>query len=274
MKAVTQAPDIRSLRLFDTCVTLGRLVRAGTPESLTPDNVLGVLDKHDIAEALVHHNEARLNRPRRVGNEELLTMIGGMERLHPVWVLEPPPSPDPSAARAMVQEMLGRGVKVARLMMGEAPPLLWLWDDLCLALEEHRVPCMLDFAAAGYSGAAGSTCGRPDAFAVHALRDICLAHPGLPMVLSHVSGGLGVAYPTLPLMRRVPNLHMDVTSVVDYWRSVAMELGPERAFFGTGMPFYDPATFVSNVQYAHQFDAEAKRKICGDNIRALMEAVR
>jgi predicted TIM-barrel fold metal-dependent hydrolase len=273
MKARKKAPDIRSLRLFDTCVTLGRIVRAGTPECITADNVLAVLDKHDIAEALVHHNEARLTRPRKPGNEALLKDIKGMPRLHPVWALEPPKSPDPAAARAMVDEMLGRGVKVARLMMSEAPPVLWLWDDLCTELEAHRVPCMLDFGVVAWPASSGATQGNPDNFAVQCLRDICLAHPALPMVLSHVSGGLGLAYAVLPLMRRVPNLHMDITSVVDYWRTAATQIGPERVVFATGMPYYDPATFISNVQYTHQIDADAKRKICGDNMRAMMEAV-
>ena len=214
-----------------------------------------------------------MNYPRRVGNQLLLKSIRGIPRLHPVWVLEPPPSSDSAAAQAMVREMLAAGVKVARLMMGVAPPLLWLWDDLCAALEAHRVPCFLDFAPTGYKDPYGATNVSPDANVVDRLRDICLAHPKLPMILSHVVGGLGISYPILPLMRRVPNLHMDITSIVDYWRRAARELGPERVFFATGAPFFDPATFVGNVQYAHEIDEDAKRKICGDNLRRLMEAV-
>ena len=98
-----------------------------------------------------------------------------------------------------------------------------------------------------------------------------LGHPG--GLSTHVSGGLGISYPTLPLMRRVPNLHMDVTSIVDYWRTAATQIGLDRVFFASGMPFYDPAILVSNVQYEHSIDAEAKRLICGGNIRRLMEAV-
>jgi predicted TIM-barrel fold metal-dependent hydrolase len=94
------------------------------------------------------------------------------------------------------------------------------------------------------------------------------------MILSHVSGGLGLAYTTLPLMRRLPNLHLDITNVLTYWRVVVAELGPGRAFFATGMPFYDPAIFISNVQYARDLSLEAKQAICGGNMRRLMEAVR
>jgi len=273
MEAKTKAPDIASLRLFDSCVTLGRTVCPGVPESLTPDNILQVMDKYDIAEALVHDHEARMIRPRARGNRQLLETIKGMDRLHPVWILEPPESPDPREAYGMVQEMLDSGVKAARLMMGLAPPMLWLWDDLCTALEEHYVPCFLDFAPLRFSPGAGTTQGLPDSTAMEQLLDICLAHPDLPLILSHVSGGLGLAYPTVPLMRRMPNLHTDVTGVVNYWRRVAVSLGPQRVLFATGMPFYEPATFISNVQYAHEIDEEAKKRICGDNLRALLEAV-
>jgi predicted TIM-barrel fold metal-dependent hydrolase len=274
MKATKKAPQISDLRLFDSCVTLGRMARAGTPMWLTPENILSVMDKYDISEALVHHTEARMTYPRSEGNRRLLKEIEGMSRLHPVWVLEPPASPDPRAARDMVEEMVAAGVKVARLMMGVAPPLHWLWKDLCEALEEHKVPCFLDFAPTGYHAPYGSTLGNPDDWAIHQLREICLAHPKLPLVLSHISGGLGIAYSVLPLMRRVPNLSLDITGVMDHWRKAAAELGPERVFFASGMPFYDPAILVSNVQYAHEITDDAKRKICGDNLRRLMEVVR
>lgn len=271
MQATPLAPAIRDLRLLDTCVTLGQM--ATDAPSLTVDSLLAVMDKHDIAEALVHHNEARVAYPRARGNRRLLQWIDGIERLYPVWVLEPPPSADPPAARAMVEEMLAAGVRVARLMMGVAPPLLWLWDDLCAALEEHAVPCLLDFADTRVLTQAG-TQSTPGDGAIDQLRQICLAHPRLPLILSHVSGGLGIAYTVVPLMRRVPNLHLDITSVVDYWRKVAAELGPERIFFASGMPFYDPAILVSNVQYARGLDLPAKQAICGDNMRRLVGGVR
>lgn len=274
MQATHPMPDIRSLRLFDTCVTLGRIVRAGSPDSLTPDNTLAVMDKHDIAEALVHENEARLVRPRAWGNHRLLEEIKGLDRLHPVWVLEPPKKPDRAAAQAMVEEMLEAGVRVARLMMGVAPPLPWLWDDLLSVLEEHCVPCFLDFAPDNYRPPFGATNATPDSLTMDKLREFCLAHPTLQMILSHVSGGLGISYPTLPLIYRVPNLHLDITSIVDYWREVAQEAGPERVFFATGMPYYDPSILVPNVQYDPQLSVEAKKKICGDNLRTLMEGVR
>jgi predicted TIM-barrel fold metal-dependent hydrolase len=271
VEAAWPAPRIGDLKLFDTCVTLGYMT-ARVP-SLNPDTALAVMDKHGITEALVHNNEARVVYPRERGNRRLLTWLAGYDRLHPVWVLEPPESPGPGPARAMVEEMLDAGVRVARLMMGVTPPFLWLWDDLCSALEQHHVPCLLDFSSAeGYPQA--STQSVPRDAAIDGLRGILVAHPELPAVLSHASGGLGLSHATLPLMHRVPNLALDITSVVDYWRKVTQALGATRVFFATGMPFYDPASFVSNVQYALDVTVEEKKAICGGNIRQLMEAVR
>ena len=270
MEAVPTSPKIEDLCLFDTCVTLGRMT-AGVPY-LTPENVLDAMDKHDIAEALVINNEARVVYPRSRGNRRLLSWIKGEDRLHPVWALEPPPQPDPSRALAMVEEMLDAGVRVARLMMGVAPPFLWLWDDLCAALAARRVVCLLDFANTRVQTRV-STQSNPTDEAVGGLREICLTFPEIPMILSHVSGGLGIAYPLIPLMHRVPNLHMDITSIVDYWRHVVRDLGPTRVFFATGMPFYDPAIFVSNVQYASDLALEDKKAIYSGNIRRLLGAV-
>lgn len=270
MERAQPATGIGDLRLFDTCVTLGEM-GAGV-RSLTVDNVLDVMDQHDIVEALVVNNEARTRYPRELGNRRLLGWIAGIDRLHPVWAIDPIGDPDLQAARGVVADMLDAGVRVARLMMGVAPPFLWLWDNLMTALEERHVPCLLDFVFTRDRTAA-STQSTPDSHAMDKLRECCLAHPELPMILSHVSGGRGLAYPTQTLMRRVPNLHIDTTCIVDYWRVAWSELGASRAFFATGMPFYDPSMFVSMVQYASEVPLEDKKAMCGDNIRRLLEDV-
>jgi predicted TIM-barrel fold metal-dependent hydrolase len=204
----------------------------------------------------------------------LLDEIRGVPRLHPVWVVEPPKQPGKTPARALVGEMLSKGVRAARLPMRRVPPLPWLWDDICGALEEHSVPCFLDFGGGSTVYADVSTLGELTAGDVNGVRDIALAHPDLPMVLSHIMGGLGVHYGVVPLIRRLKNLYIDITGIIEYWREVAVEVGPERVLFATGMPFTDPGILVSNVQYATEIDEESKRMICGDNLRRLMEGVR
>lgn len=276
MQSKPEMPAVRELHLFDTCVVAGRITAQGITENacLTQDTILPVLDRHGIEEALVTLNRTRLDRPHEAGNRAAVAFCRISPRLHPVWILEPPAQPGRETARAAVTAMRDCGVRVARLLMGTgaSAPLLWWWHDLLEALEEYRIPSLLDFGSTDYSG--GSTGGVPSDGQIHLLRDIVLAHPELPMILSHASGGLGIANSAVPLIRRTRNLHLDITGIVDYWRRVAFEVGPDRVFFATGMPYYDPGMLVSNVQYQPGLDLAAKQAICGGNIRRLMEAVR
>lgn len=266
MQSIQPMPDLRELKLFDSCVTLGRFAQEGFP-SLTRDNIQAMLDRYGIAEALVHDYHARTMYPREDGNQRLMEAIKGFPRLHPVWVLEPPAEPGPEAARAVVAAMRAAGVRAARLPINWAPLLPWLWHDLCAVLEEHRIPCFLDFGADSTQGAL-----RDDQ--VNELRNLALAHPRLPLILSHVMGGLGVHYAVVPLIRRVPNVYLDITGILEYWRTVAYEVGAERVLFATGAPFTDPGILVSNVQYDARLTLHQKKLICGDNLRHLLGSVR
>ena len=59
MRAPEKMPNLSDLRLFDSCVTLGRIVFSRCPQYLTPENILETLDRYHIVEALVHENHAR-----------------------------------------------------------------------------------------------------------------------------------------------------------------------------------------------------------------------
>ncbi len=258
-------PDQKKLQLFDSCVTLGQFAPAGC-QPLTRDNILAMLDRYGIAEALVHDYHARTMYPREDGNQRLMEAIKGLPRLHPVWVLEPPKEPGLDAARVVVAGMLAAGVRAARLPLHTAPLLPWLWQDLCAVLEEHLVPCFLDFGADSTQGSL-----RDDQ--ANELRNLALAHPRLPLIISHVMGGIGVHYAIVPLIRRVPNVYLDIAGILDYWRTVAYEVGAERVLFATGAPFTDPGILVSNVQYDPRLTLRQKQLIGGDNLRRLLENV-
>jgi predicted TIM-barrel fold metal-dependent hydrolase len=262
MKSDPAMPALKNLQLFDSCVTLGRFVHPACIS--TAKELIAILDHYNIAEALVHEYHARGLYPLVYGNQRLLELIAGQPRLHPVWVLEPPLHPGRAAAEALVEEMLLAGVHAARLRLRAKGALSWLWEDLCAALEAHRVPCFFDF------GPSESTLGEVAESDVEALHAIALAHPQLPMILSHVMGGLGVHPSVAYLMRRLENVYIDITGILEYWREAAREISPERVLFATGMPFTDPGILVSNVQYALDLDEDAKRLICGGNLRRLL----
>lgn len=122
MRANPGMPSLRNLRLFDSCMTLGRVIRPGPFESVTRDNILRVMDRYCIEEALVHEFHARTVYPREHGNRRLLEEIPGIPRLHPAWVVEPPVAPGRKAAEVLVREMLESGVKAARLPLRRTPP--------------------------------------------------------------------------------------------------------------------------------------------------------
>jgi predicted TIM-barrel fold metal-dependent hydrolase len=259
-------PALNSLKLFDSCVTLGRVVLSGCPECLTPENVLAVMDKYEIQEALVHDHHARIVYPREHGNERLTRSIKNMSRLHPAWVLEPPKQIGRKPAAALVREMLDKGVRAARLRLKMAPPMLWLWADLLDALDAHHVPCFMDFGGT-------TTVGDATNSDIMGIREIALAHPDLPLIFSNVVGGLGINYAIVPLVKRLPNLYLDITGILEFWREWAYDVGPERILFATGMPFTDPGIYISNVQYARHLDVKAKQLICGGNLRKLLGGV-
>ncbi|RPJ45913.1 MAG: hypothetical protein EHM21_09050 [Chloroflexi bacterium] len=265
MKAASDMPALSDLRLFDSCVTLGRFTGEACISSAA--ELIAIMDRYAIAEALVHEYHARSLYPLEHGNRRLLDMIRGEPRLHPVWVLEPPVQPGREPAEKMVAEMLSAGARAARLRLPAKGALPWLWADLCAALEARRVPCFLDF------GPQDTTLGSLNDLDVESVRAIALSHPRLPLILSHVMGGLGVHPAVGYLIRRVPNLHLDITGILEYWRTVAYEVGPERVLFATGMPFTDPGILISNVQYTRDLDEAAKRMICGGNLRRLLEGV-
>ena len=265
MEAKPIMPDLAGLRLFDSCVTLGRFVSDICIP--TAADLVAILDRYCIAEALVHEYHARGLPPLEHGNRRLLELIRNQPRLHPVWVLEPSVQPGHQPAEKLVTDMLAAGVHVARLRLRAKGVLPWLWEDLLGALEAHRIPCFFDF------GPLETTQGDLTDEDMDALRAIALKHPHLSIIISHVMGGLGVHPAVIYLIHRVPNLYLDITGILEYWRNVAFEVGPERVLFATGMHFTDPGILVSNVQYTPGLSEEAKRLICGDNLRRLIGGV-
>ena len=264
MEAKPTMRNLKELKLFDSCITLGRF--SGECVS-TADELLDLMDRYCIEEALVHDYHARFVYPLQNGNQRLLNMIREKKRLHPVWIMEPPDEPGKEAAEKVVSSMLEAGVRVARLRIRSKGVLPWLWENLLAALETHRIPTFFDF------GSTETTIGELSDTDVDALYVMVQKHPHLPVVISRIMGGLGVHPAIIPLISRLPNLYIDITGILEYWRTVAYKAGPDRVLFATGIPFTDPGILVSNVQYALDLDDTAKRMICGDNLRKLIGGV-
>jgi len=261
MEAKPAMPDLADLELFDSCVTLGRFPGDCIQSA---GELIEIMDRYRIAEALVHDYHARNVAPVQNGNDRLMKEIAGHKRLRPVWVLEPPAAPGVAAAERAVSQILDAGVRAARLCLRRIGAVPWLWEDLLARLEARGVATFFDM------GGPSTTIGEVTDNDASAIYEMASRHPGLPIILSRVMGGLGVHPAVVPMIRRLPNVYIDITGILNYWRVVAAEAGPERVLFATGMPFTDPGVLVSNVQYAMDLDAAAKKLICGDNLRRLL----
>lgn len=265
-KSPVKMPALKDLELFDSCVTLGHFSSEIAIDSA--EELLSVMDRYMIKEALVQDYHARSVFPVQHGNDRLMQAIGNHPRLHPVWILEPPFSYGRRYTDKLVEDMLNSGVKAARLLIGTKGALSFVWEVLLTSLEAHHIPCFLDF------GSTDTTLGALSDQDVEALSQCVRKHPGLPFILSHVMGGLGINPAAIFLVHQTKNLYLDISGILEYWRKIAYEVGPERVLFATGMPFTDPGILVSNVQYALGLDESAKKLICGDNLRRLMGGVR
>jgi predicted TIM-barrel fold metal-dependent hydrolase len=264
MQSNPEMPGLKELNLFDSCVTLGRFSSEICLSSAA--ELIAHMDRYGIAEALVHDYHARVIHPLENGNRRVLEMIQGQPRLHAVWVLEPPL--DPRAAAPLAADLLSAGARAARLRIRSKGSLAWVWDDLLAALEARRIPCFFDY------GPLDSTLGDLSDQDLDALRDMVLAHPNLPVILSHMMGGLGVHPGVAYLLRRAPNLYLDIGGILEYWRETARDLGAERVLFASGTPFTDAGILVSNLQYARGFSLADKQLMGGDNLRRLLGGAR
>jgi len=259
-------PSLNELGIFDSCVTLGKFTSEISINSA--NELISIMDRYFIKEALVHDYHALSAYPIEHGNERLMKAIANNSRLHPVWVLEPPVAPGLKPAEKIVNDLLNAGVRAVRLRFNTKALFSWMWDDLLTVLEDHRIPCFLDF------GTTTTTLGTLTDHNVDNLQIVVHKHPNLPIILSHVMGGLGIHPAAIYLTYRSQNLYLDVSGLLEYWRTVAYEVSPERILYASGMPFTDPGILVSNVQYALGLDANDKKMICGDNLRKLLGGVR
>ena len=267
MKSVIKNPSLDPLALFDGCMTLGSMVLSSVPKPVLPETVDELMVRYHIKEAIVHESHARLVNPGEHGNRRLMEMIKGNPKLHPQWILDPLSFHDQQEIKETVDEMLQLGVTSVRFLFKRVPPSLWLWSDLLEPLAEHHFLCFMDF---GNETAIGEVITEE----LNAVRDIAIAFPDLNLVFSFVMGGLGIHPGILPLMKKIDNLYIDTLGILEYWRKAAREISPERVLFSSGIPFKDPGMFVSDIQYAVDFDENDKKLMCGENLRTLLEVVK
>jgi len=253
---------------FDAHCLLGPDVRWRPPSPTTVPELLRVMDRFGIGQALVSDSLARSADPA-LGNAAVAQAAADQPRLVPAWVLLPTATGETPPADRLVDEMRQAGVRAAFLCPRTYGHGLedWEVDDLLEPLAEAGVPVFLDpeRGVPGW-GYAYDT----DSMDVDAAVRLAQRHPKLPVVMT--------AFRFRETHRRVcramqatPNLYMELSG---WWFYKNVELlvelvGPERLLFGTRLPVHDPAATKAVVQYA-DVPQDAVRRIAGGNLRRLI----
>lgn len=263
MGSEADAPDGRvgELALFDSNCLLGRHARLGAASVTSVASLREVMAHYGIAEAVVHHALARDHHPL-VGNQRLLEEIAHCPELHPCWVVLPSRGGEMPPAEELVAEMLGKGVRAARLFPKSflLPVREWLLGSLFSALEEQRTPLFLDF---------GTVFPFSDETDWDATDDLCTRHPRLPVALTHF--GFRTNRIIYALLEKHRNLYLELSGMWLCWaiEHLCRNSGADRLLFGTNLPLQDPACTVTPLLYA-EIGEEERRLVAGDNLRRLL----
>lgn len=252
----------KDLQLFDSNCMLGRIIAPKPGFPLSVKELLKVMDDFDIAEALVYHAMSKEYHPAD-GNQVLLESldeIAQADRLHAQWVVMPSHTAEFPDERELVERMVARGIRAARVFPHPESHNFslshWVSGKLLQELESRRVPLFLDQEQIGWD-------------TVH---DLCGRYPKLPLVLTNV--GYRVNRLLYPLLEKFQNLYVELSSYCGHRaiEAIVERFGAQKLLFGTRLPYFTPGAAVGMLRYAEISDSDRKR-IGGDNLRKLLGRV-
>jgi hypothetical protein len=247
---------LNTLSFFDCNVAIGR----GAKRELSAESLRKQMLRYGIQDALVYHILAREYQPA-AGNEQLIRELDGCQDLHPCWVVLPHhtgefPSPD-----VLLQRMSQNHVRSVRLFPSQGDHYYsledWNCGDLFTALEQARVPTLIDFDQTDWS----------------TIHHVGTRYPRLPLIVLRCH--YRVDRNLYPLLEQCPELRIEI-SWYEQFRAVevtARRFGAERLLFGSAMPEREAGGIIAGIEEANLSESE-KRLIAGDNMRRLLAEVR
>lgn len=252
------------LRFYDCNAAIGRWKHPRTGGYETPAELEAILDYLQVDGAVVYHAQAHETHPP-IGNALLMRALAGHPRLLPSWVIFPQHTGEMPEAGQLVEDMLRRGVRMARLMPGYNGHRFsmeeWSAGPLLHALEDRRLPFLIDFMFF-----------RRDDPDWRLLYDLCHRYPHLPIILT---GWAGLASRSFyPLCKECPNLYLD-SSRYALFRGIEAfcELaGARHLLYGSGLPFVAVGVPMTTITHAEISDEE-KQLIAAGNLERLLGEV-
>lgn len=244
---------------FDSnCVIGMRSVRrsgvVGEAEFYSLEDLLAEMDYAGIGHALVYHSLAKEYVPM-IGNHRLMDEIDGHERLHPCWVVMPHNTGEMPHPEALVNEMMERGVKAARLFPSDHLFSLsdWCAGELLTQLEKHGIVAIIEIDQIGWDG----------------LHGLCSRYPQLSVIAANL--GYRINRQLYPLLEKFENLHVETSGYQIHrgMEAICDRFGADRIIFGTRMPFFTPGPAVNMVNYS-LIGAKEKEMAAGGNLRRIL----
>ena len=254
--------------LFDCFLGAGESGLAGKRGITDPAELLGVMDRFGIDEALVYDMQSV--ETGRFGDDAFIAdLCAASPRLHASVALAPPGTGELPPLEEWVAGLLARGVKAVRAWpeWHRFDFLPYSLAPLLAVLQSRRVPLFVS-----YFSLAASCYPWGHVPAWDHIHRTATAYPDLPIIVTHT--GMLENRRLLPLLHACPNVRCDITGTGGgFLEQVCGDLGPERLLFTGEFPHFDPAILVPWVRYA-DIDERAARLIAGDNLRALLAEVR
>ncbi len=248
------------MRFFDSLLSIGRTNRAVAEAPLDADQALALMDRYDVAEAMVVHTVGR-DADAELGNQTIATV--DHPRLHRIWCIEPACVVDESAgdfveralshrARAFLINPCARNIRIDRCVRLRA---------IAEILERRRIPLFATYR----QWDAGQ-----DNIDWYDLADFCNRFPKLPVIGWEFRSRAN--RPLFDALAAADNLRVCLASV---WQAQMLEqicnsFGAYRLLFSLGLPALDPAMFQAVVTYANVAPS-TRRAVAEGNMQTLLK---
>ncbi|MDZ7332383.1 MAG: amidohydrolase family protein [candidate division KSB1 bacterium] len=250
------------LKYIDCYAAVGKWTGKDFEAPWTIDQMLSDMERCLIHGALVYTHLARELQPS-VGNQMVLDICHRFPRLIPCWVVLPHQCDEAPPGPKLVQEMLEKGVKAAKLFpkLHRFPLKDPVMDLLFNSLQDAGIPVIFD------RGEHEPEAQQIDWDDIHW---ICTNYPRLNVILHGVRWE--ATRHLLPLLKRFPHLYCEFSNhqgnrIIEF---LVKEIGADQLLFGTQMMQKSPGAAKAFIDYA-DISLEHRKKIAHENLARLLK---
>jgi len=247
------------LKFFDCNCSIGRVIYPHLKDIPDVKGLQKEMQTAGIEEALVYHIVARDGYPPD-GNSMLMEQTKGFKELHPAWVVLPHHTGEMPPPEELLRQMKENNVKAVRVY----PKLNyhsfsiseWCAGDLLGALEEERIPLILDMETVIWDE-------------VHTVLN---NHKQLP-VITATCNYRNNRY-IYPLLEKFDNLFIELSRFFSAGviEDIVKRFGSRPLLFGSNMPQFTGTAAVSMLTYSN-INEKDKQLIAGTNLHNLLKEV-